>query len=364
MPRLNATRTLLKLRWQTRLQDYVTAIAWSPKGHYLAASSAAGEVYLWHSSNQQLLLQDRDRAAISCLSFSQDGQFLAAAGQRGAVKIWSLPQITTQPIEIPVSPSAWIDHLAWSPVTNQFAFNVGRAVHIWAADTQTVAVGLDFEKSSVLGLAWHPQGQSLAVCGHTGTKVWNAQHWPETPYLLKVPGASLQAAWSRDGRYLAAGNFDRTLSVLELGKPPPWLMQGFPGKVRQLAWSEPITRAGSPYLAAACLEGITVWERDATGNNWTSRVLQAHQGFVQAIAFQPGTLLLASAAQEGQLYLWQDAKFVVQSLQGVSHGFSCLAWHPQGHCLAAGGDRGEILVWSRPKARRGFGEPSRILKES
>jgi WD40 repeat protein len=33
--------------WQGMLSDYVTAIAWSDCGEFLAASSAVGEVTLW-----------------------------------------------------------------------------------------------------------------------------------------------------------------------------------------------------------------------------------------------------------------------------------------------------------------------------
>lgn len=32
--------------WRSGLSDYITAIAWSPSGYFLAACSAAGEVVL------------------------------------------------------------------------------------------------------------------------------------------------------------------------------------------------------------------------------------------------------------------------------------------------------------------------------
>jgi WD40 repeat protein len=33
-------------------------------------------------------------------------------------------------------------------------------------------------------------------------------------------------------------------------------------------------------------------------------------------------------------------------LSGVTEGFSTLAWEPQGKFLAAGGDQGELIIWS------------------
>lgn len=46
-------------------------------------------------------------------------------------------------------------------------------------------------------------------------------------------------AWSTDGKFIAEGNLDNTLTVVEWDCPAePWVMRGFPGKVRQLAWSQ------------------------------------------------------------------------------------------------------------------------------
>ncbi|MEM8810710.1 MAG: hypothetical protein AAGF01_32270, partial [Cyanobacteria bacterium P01_G01_bin.38] len=64
--------------------------------------------------------------------------------------------------------------------------------------------------------------------------------------------------------------------------------------------------------------------------------------------------LLASAAQDGQVCLWQNAKSLQQTLKGVSQGFSSLAWHPQGSYLAAGGDQGELIIWTPSNRGQGF----------
>lgn len=123
-------------------------------------------------------------------------------------------------------------------------------------------------------------------------------------------------------------------------------MQGFPAKVSKVAWSDPLTETDAPLLAAVCSEGIAVWHREhPTEGNWQSQILEGHQGFIQAIAFQPGSFLLASAADDGIIHLWQQAKTLVHSLKGAK-GFSCLAWNSSGDRLAAGGRQGELLIWN------------------
>jgi WD40 repeat protein len=227
---------------------------------------------------------------------------------------------------------------------------------VWDANTEEIVVTLNFENSSVLGIDWHPDGQCLAIAGYQGAKVWDATDWDDDPYVIDIPSASLAIAWSPDGKYIASGNMDRTITVLEWGNPNPWVMRGFPGKIRHLAWSSIKTQRDAPLLASASVEGIVVWEKLEDENlGWDSRLLQRHTDIVQAIAFQPGSLLLASAAVDGWLCLWQKAKRIAQLIDDATDGLSCLAWHPQGQKLAAGSQAGELLLWSKASRGTGFG---------
>lgn len=359
------TDTVLQSRplWQDSLGDYVSAIAWSPQGKRLAAASAAGEVIIWNAEHQPpCLLQPSTGQSVDCLAFSGDGQFLAAGGQDGQVHFWCLHGVDSErvwesPLQVSLAQTAWIEHLAWHPTANRLAFSSGRSVQIWEADSGQIAATLHFEASSVQGLTWHPQGQFLAVAGYQGVKIWPDQHWQEQPYILELDSASQGIAWSPEGRYLASANLDRTLTVLEWGNPPPqpfpWLMRGFPGKIRTLGWSS-ILPEGFPLLASSSAEGIVVWQRhadDAVG--WEGRMLVGHQGIVQAVAFQPGTALLASASEDGCVCLWHQARQLIQTLEH-DQGLSSLQWHPSGQWLAAGGYSGDLWIWGKTTRAQGF----------
>lgn len=344
------------------LTDYVTAVQWSADGKTLAIASAAGEVMLWrdlpHSGNGNCPLmpvQMSDDASIDCIAFSQDGQWLAAGGQDG-IKIWRFfadgCAYKCKPTRI-IDTSAWVDKLAWSPAKNQLAFSLGRNVQVWDALSQEIVVTLNFEASSVLGIAWSPDSEYLAVAGYQGVKVWHSQDWDQAPYILDVPSASLAVAWSPQGKYLAAANMDRTITVLEWNNPYPWVMRGFPGKVRQLAWSNKMQQ-NAPLLAASSVDGIVVWSKHVDDiQGWEGRVLEGHTEVVSAIAFQPQSFMLASSSEDG-IYLWYKAKQLAQILNGSQNGFGCLAWHPQGKLLAGGGKHGELLIWSKSTRGHGF----------
>lgn len=353
---LDTTGNLLDLHWRGTLSEQVQAIAWSPNGKTLVASSAAGEVMLWQGVETLYAtsLQDATGQSVDCLAVSRDGQFLAASGQDGRVKIWRLN--TCELIAtLENARYSWVDKLAWSPTSNQLAFSLGRYVQVWDADNGKIAVTLNFDASSVLGIDWRSDGQYLAIGGYQGVKIWNSQDWDDEPYVLIVPSASVAIASSPDGKYIASGNMDRTIAVLEWNSPHPWVMRGFPGKIRQLAWSKAKTGLGTPLLASSSVEGIVVWEQADDSLGWEGRVLNRHVDVVQAIAFKPNSLLLASAAADGWVCLWQKAKRLAQVLDGAPDGFSCLAWHPTGDKLAAGGQNGELLIWSKTKRGQGFG---------
>ncbi len=355
-------KVLFQQQWQGSLSEYVTVVAWSPDG-ILAASSAAGEVVLWQDGNLVSLLS-AGLASIDCLAFSSDGKFLAAGGQDGKVRVWStIPNLKKggkQEQEVKLIASldhapSWVDKLAWSPTCNHLAFSLGRYVQIWDADGQTVITTLPFANSSVLDLAWRPNGESIAISGNGGVKVWSTQDWDDDPYLIDMPSASMVTAWSGDGKYIASGNFDNTITVLEYGSPHPWMMRGFPGKISNLTWSQR-GASNAPLLAASSVEGIAVWKKEADDQDgWNANVLTLHDRKIQALLFHPHSLLLASAADDGWLCLWTKAKQLGQILEGARDGFSCLAWSQYGQKLAAGGQNGELIVWSESKQGKGFG---------
>jgi WD40 repeat protein len=336
------------LHFSCKLNDYITALAWSivPNRLHptLAISSASGEIKLWWGTDTLTTLQEVAPSSIDSLAVSGDGRYLAAGGQDGKVKIWDL--ITQELMQTLDNGSVWIDRLSWHPRHNLLAFGVGRRVCIWDADARKSLIWLNFTDSSVFDLDWHPQAKLLAVAGDRGVKVWDGDNWNAEPTKLELLTASIAVAWSPNAKFIAYGNLDNTLAISEWGNDTPWVMQGFPGKVRTLSWSEPESVLGAPLIAASSIEGIVVWEKQARDEGiWDAWVLEGHQDTVNAIAFAPNRFLLASAADDGRICLWRDAEDLVWILDDVKESFSTLAWHPQGDFLAAGGNCGEVFVW-------------------
>jgi WD40 repeat protein len=133
-------------------------------------------------------------------------------------------------------------------------------------------------------------------------------------------------------------------------------MRGFPGKVRQLAWSD-ITVGQAPLLASASDTAVVIWRKKSDASDgWDAQVLDLHEQRVNAIAFQPGSTLLASAAEDGQLCLWKKAQQVAPNPgRELPRASLPSPGAPTGKWLAAGGQQGEWLVWKQHSRGRGFG---------
>lgn len=321
----------LNLTWEIQLDEYITALAWA--GDRLAIAAADGAVVLC-DGGRSTALRKADGQSINTIATSADGQYLASGGQHGKVEIWTIATATlVQTLEYPRS---WIDKLIWHPVKNHLAFSIGKQILVWDVAGDQAIAALHLSGSSAMDLTWHPQGKALAVGGYLGTKIWRSDDWSMPPEILAVPSASVKIGWSNDGKYFASGNLDRMITLVEAEHlANPWIMRGFPGKIRGLDWSD------RQLLAVSSQAGIAVWQFLAEQENWDSQLLTHHHQAVQALAFQPGSDILASVAGDGLLGLAQHGNLIHQQALGATG--VCLAWNISGQQLAIGMQDGTIV---------------------
>ena len=276
--------------------------------------------------------------------------------------LWRLSADSPELVETLTWGSTWIDRLQWHPHQPWLACNCGRIVYIWDAEQGGILATLELP-ATVQDLDWSPDGTHLAVSAQQQIYIWDTSRWSSPQYAWELMAVSRALKWSPEGAYLASGNQDNSVGVLTwdnvrvLKQSPdnpgdlPVLLAGLPGKIRQLAWADVPDAERSPILATATRDLVVMWIL-VPDEGWQSYALDLHQGTVLDVAFQPQTGLLASLSDRGWILLWQAAVEPAQVLEGAKEGFSCMTWHPTGEYLAAGGQHGEVLVWTLcPDAR-------------
>ncbi len=337
----------LELEWQGQLDDLVTAIACAPNGLSWAASSAAGEV-VWNPRQGDLVrLQGTDGQSIDQLAFSADSRWLAAGGQAGELLIWNCedfhqtPQLVNQ-----IKIGKWIEHLAWHPISAQLAISYGSQLQIWDVPKSSQIATSKFDKSSIFDLAWHPTGKYLAMAGYKGIQIWTEQDSKAPIQRIELDTASLEISWSRDGCYLAAGNLDRTLTIVDWHHPTErWTLTGCPGKIHQIVWMAPTI---PPCLAVASGIAIIIWQLTADNIDWAGQYLEGHQDTVTVLTAHPQAPIVASGGADGYTCLWSAAGEIYQIITAGTSQVTALCWQPDSEYLLTGSQLGSIELWAMP----------------
>ncbi len=340
----------LQLEWQGKVNDLVTDLVCAPNGTSWAATSAAGEV-VWSDERSEIITlwkseQAEARLTIDSIAFSADSRWLAAAGQAGELLIWNCDDPSHAPqLVSKISVNKWIERLAWHPTDSLLAIAYGAELKIFDLIGATSPISWQFHRSSIFDLAWHPDGTYLAVAGYRGVQIWTPRE-SEAQSHIAVATASIKLSWSGDGRYLAAGNLDRTITIIDWHHPSdPWTLQGCSGKIRQLVW---LQGTATPCLAVASGTTIVLWQLTEDLSSWNGSSLEGHQNIVTALAPHPNAPIFGSAGADGCLCLWSADGEILQVLTDGGDILTVLAWQPDGEYLAAGTQTGSIEQWSIP----------------
>jgi WD40 repeat protein/serine/threonine protein kinase len=255
------------------------------------------------------------RGPVRTLAFAPDGRTLASGGQDNVIHLWD------------VAPGG-------------------------AAGTATKT--LRGHASHVQSVGFAPDGATLVSAGRDQQiKLWNPATYGEN-YALNAGGddnaelgeAVLAAGFSADGRRVITASRDRTASIWDAVAHTR--LQHFQEGHDFLASSAAFFADGSRLATAASDGTVRLWEV-ATGAE-TRRLDRT--GYAAAVAVSDdGRLVVTSSSTPGEALLWDaDSGQRIATLAGHGAEVKSVAFAPGSQLLATGDEGGDIRLWRHDDA--------------
>src|SRR5262249_54058576 len=130
---------------------------------------------------------------------------------------------------------------------------------IWDAETGEFIRALVGHSSYVFGLAWSPDGHTLASAGSfDGTaKLWNTTSGMPLRTLKGHKGYTHHVAWSPDGKFLVvAGGSSGFITLWDVSKPEPIKTSETGNAITGIAWNAD----GKHVAVSGVMLGVQVWD--------------------------------------------------------------------------------------------------------
>jgi hypothetical protein len=330
--------------WSGRALEAVHALDWSEDGQRLLVTPAEGFLFEVNPVEKKIL-----REFAGTIPGNGAGSYLpngtvVVPGCNGSLQL--------HPSNSPDSPPklslgrGWIEKIYPAPDGQSFAVALGRLLQVYSClgellwEVQT--------PKGVQDLAWNPQNSTeLVVAGDGG--VWCYQvGQPEPQTVLAWSGACWRVLWSADQRWVITSDQTPSVHLIDLPRNFPLHIQGYESKIACLALDH-----SSRWLATGAAGKITIWDcfgpKGPEGS--VPRQLEAHEEEdeqPQALAYAPGTTLLASGGTQGCLLLFDPTLSPDPLCRARAESpWTCLAWNRTGDLLAGGTESGALYVFRR-----------------
>jgi len=190
-------------------KEVVMCVTFAADGQTLASGSMDKTVRLWDVARKEQLAEFQHEGYVACAEFSPDGKLLAAAtlfGEPG--RVWDL----TTRREVAQLNSA--SRIQFTPDGKLLAASSGNTVWLWDTGTWRNVAVLRTQTAEVLGLAFAPDGRTLAVGDAAGTiRLWDVAQKEQVASRRGHASEVSAVAFAPDGRRLATIGGDSTVKL-------------------------------------------------------------------------------------------------------------------------------------------------------
>jgi len=323
----------------TQPDRWVTSLAWSSDGRWLATGHENGTIELWSVpglTHCRTLVQDRQ--AVSAVAFSSDGEYLAAADESRQLVIWR--RFDGARLKTFLVPGGRIPALAWHPQAPLLcSAGWDTHAHVWSLQQPEPIALFNAHAECVTALTFAPDGQLLATGDNAGVvRLWDFDRRQLLHEMSAGWGEIVGLAFDPAGRQLLSASEDRRLIVWDVATGQPCLgCGGGAALMVRLA-------ASSRYLALVTGRQVHVFDWQQGRKCFA---LDHPHGAGVATFHKSGEFLL-TADGVGSIHIWRVSDGGWHNAWQEHHtAIRELSWHENGDVLAsAGGSDGYVYLWT------------------
>jgi WD40 repeat protein len=279
--------------------------------------------------------------SVENLEFSPDGKLLVGGGGGLRPELWDMAAGHLLPEHLEKQRDR-CEVAVFSPDGKLLAAVYQHTVYLWDVATGKAVRPLQGHEREVSAITFAPDGMTaVSVAGETGVvRRWMVATGQELPNVGKVRDMVYAAAYSPDGRFLAAGtgNHDGTI----------WLLDAITGQeIRRLVvpggyvTSIAISADSKTLVSRAFGREIHVW--DVESGRDVRQFPGSPQGHMN-IALSPDGHTVADGDQSGVVHLWETATGKELRHFDGHREIATIAFSPNGRLLASGGGD-EVRLW-------------------